>query len=150
MCLGPGVWRLPSGIENQLCQRLRRFFCQNYGFQIHRKYVSGMPFSCSGNEQSLAGHVDKQFKCVPKIPLASESHLSAIVRGAGDCGFTVDRYGQLKITSEERSHRRHKTALVLSRVSRSLTAYDFGRILGPLDSCSSGGLEEGFFSHTLK
>src|SRR5467141_4005199 len=57
--------------------------------------------------------------------------LSKIVNGTGDTGVNIDPFGQLEIVSEERSLRRQKTALVLSRASQSLTKYDFLRVLGP-------------------
>lgn len=57
--------------------------------------------------------------------------LSKIVNGTGDTGVKIDPFGQLEIVSEEKSLRRQKTALVLSRASQSLTKYDFLRVLGP-------------------
>jgi len=57
--------------------------------------------------------------------------LSKIVNGTGDSGVKIDPFGQLEIVSEEKSLRRQKTALVLSRASQSLTKYDFLRVLDP-------------------
>jgi hypothetical protein len=57
--------------------------------------------------------------------------LSKIVNGTGDSSVKIDQFGQLEIVSEEKSLRRQKTALVLSRASQSLTKYDFLRVLGP-------------------
>lgn len=52
------------------------------------------------------------------------------MNGTGDSGVKIDPFGQLEIVSEEKSLRRQKTALVLSRASQSLTKYDFLRVLG--------------------
>ena len=66
--------------------------------------------------------------------------------GTEDCGVTIDR-GRLEITSCERSRRGHRTALVLSGASQSLTPYDFRRMLESKDY-SLKGLEEGVPIHT--
>lgn len=46
-----------------------------------------------------------------------------------DHGVQVDQHGQLEIVSEEVSRQPHKTALILSRASKSLELYDFIRLL---------------------
>lgn len=66
--------------------------------------------------------------------------ITDIVMGIEDRGAVIE-HGRLRITSSELSHRDHKTALVLSGTSRSLTAYDFCRML-ELEDNSLKGLEE--------
>ncbi|KAE8133782.1 hypothetical protein BDV38DRAFT_181708 [Aspergillus pseudotamarii] len=70
----------------------------------------------------------------------STPRIADIVMGIEDCGVTIER-GQLEITSSERSRRGHRTALVLSGASLSLTHYDFRRMLKSKDY-SLKGLEE--------
>ncbi|KAJ9388067.1 hypothetical protein DTO063F5_2852 [Paecilomyces variotii] len=59
----------------------------------------------------------------------SDELVSNIVRGRLDHGVQVDQHGQLEIVSEEVSRQPHKTALILSRASKSLELYDFIRLL---------------------
>ncbi|KAJ9299324.1 hypothetical protein DTO271G3_2946 [Paecilomyces variotii] len=59
----------------------------------------------------------------------SDELVSDIVRGRLDHGVRVDQHGQLEIVSEEVSRQKHKTALILSRASKSLELYDFIRLL---------------------
>ncbi|KAE8374330.1 hypothetical protein BDV26DRAFT_46429 [Aspergillus bertholletiae] len=70
----------------------------------------------------------------------STPRIAEIVMGVEDCGVIIER-GKLRITSSKRSRRGHRTALVLSGASRSLTPYDFRRMLKSKDY-SLKGLEE--------
>lgn len=76
-------------------------------------------------------------------PLVDDS-LVEIVSGNRDPGVSINSYGKLRITSDEKSHRNNKTALILSRASSSLTIYDFRRLLGSgMDESAGEGFEEG-------
>ncbi|KAB8198894.1 hypothetical protein BDV34DRAFT_207937 [Aspergillus parasiticus] len=82
----------------------------------------------------------EKFQDVSGIKPPSTPRIADIVMGTEDCGVTIDR-GRLEITSSERSRRGHRTALVLSGASQSLTPYDFRRMLESKDY-SLKGLEE--------
>lgn len=79
--------------------------------------------------------------------LPKGAQISDIVMGTQNCGVNVNRYGQLEIISEERSRRNHKTALILSRASPSLTEYDIRGVFESqndnLEDTTNEGLEEG-------
>lgn len=74
-------------------------------------------------------------------------HISEIVLGTRDCGASVNPDGMLEIKSDQLSRRLHKTALILSQASSSLTEYDIRGILGfqtdAQKHAADGGLEEG-------
>jgi hypothetical protein len=90
--------------------------------------------------KSLSGR--KQGKCqdVPKICLSNTPRIADIVMGIEDCGVVIE-HGRLRITSSKRSRQDHRTALVLSGTSQSLTAYDICRTLKSEGNLE--GLEEG-------
>lgn len=71
--------------------------------------------------------------------------IADIVTGTKDCGAKVSS-GELVITSDERSRRPHKTALVASGVNASLSERDFRSILEFQEESeelgSDGGLDE--------
>lgn len=80
----------------------------------------------------------------PKSHLLVDDSLVEIVSGNRDPGVSIDSYGKLRITSDEKSLRNNKTALILSRASPSLTIYDFRRLLGSgMDESAGEGFEEG-------
>lgn len=83
----------------------------------------------------------------PEASQLNGPHISEIVLGTRDCGANVNRDGMLEIKSGELSRRLHKTALILSRASSSLTEYDIRRILeiqnDAHEHAADGGLEEG-------
>lgn len=78
---------------------------------------------------------------------AKESEILHIVRGDHVHGVTVDRAGRLQIKGGESARAKQWTALLLTRVSPSLSKYDFLRILDN-DRCGAwdaapGQLEAG-------
>lgn len=74
----------------------------------------------------------------------SDDLVSDIVKGRLDHGVQIDHHGQLKIVSAEVSRQQHKTALILSRASKSLEPYDFIRLLNHrVAAKGSSGLEGG-------
>ncbi|KAL1963308.1 hypothetical protein VTN77DRAFT_8531 [Rasamsonia byssochlamydoides] len=91
---------------------------------------------------------------LPKPHPLVDSSLVEIVSGNRDPGVKINSYGQLRITSDEKSLRNNKTILVLSRASASLTIYDFRRLLSPgVDEDAGEGFEEVFpvrHTHSLK
>lgn len=108
----------------------------------HLPYNSNPHFPCVGRRQ-LHGNTESE--------LPNGAQISDIVMGTHNSGVNVNRNGELEIISEERSHRHHKTALILSRASSSLTEYDIRRVFEYQDDNPEGatgkGLEEGVFIH---
>lgn len=52
-----------------------------------------------------------------------------LVDSSSDTGVTIDRHGQLNITSARHASRRHETALIVSSVSTNFVRSDFTRLL---------------------
>ncbi|EEH43994.2 uncharacterized protein PADG_00283 [Paracoccidioides brasiliensis Pb18] len=55
----------------------------------------------------------------------------ASIPQSDDTGVEINKLGQIRITNEEQSQQKHKTALVLSRAPACLDERDFVSILGP-------------------
>ncbi|KAK2760378.1 hypothetical protein FQN54_002448 [Arachnomyces sp. PD_36] len=72
--------------------------------------------------------------------------LSTIPSNNSSPGVEIDQFGQMSITSEADSRRKHRTALILSRASPSLSEHDFRKLLGTgkhIDGWrGQGGLEQ--------
>lgn len=95
-------------------------------------------------ETSVSG---EDQRALESASLLEKYGLSTVPSDSQSPGAVVDpKFGKLTITSESDSRRKHRTALILSRASPSLTEYDFRKLLGAgkhIDGWrGQGGLEQ--------
>lgn len=124
-------------------------------------YLKCRPSDCRSHHKRMAVPCLLRYKrklslpCIGRRYLHNDSkanllngwQIADIVIGTRSSGVRVNRNGELQVTSEENSRRGHKTALVLSRASPSLTGYDIRRIFESQNDTPNDltdrGLEEG-------
>lgn len=118
-------------------------------YRSHPKRITPLPVLRYKNNLRLP-YIDRRYlHNNSEANILNSSQIADIVIGTRYSGVSVNHNGELEIISEEYSHRNHKTALVLSRASPSLTEYDIRRIFEsqsdtPKD-LTNRGLEEGVF-----
>ena len=111
-----------------------------------------MPLVPYNSNPHLPGVGRRQLHDNTESDLPNGAQISDIVMGTQNSGVNINRNGELEIISKGPSHRHHKTALILSRASPSLTEYDIRRVFKYKNDDPEGamnkGLEEGAFIHT--